>query len=253
MHLNYEYQIKIAQKISKNRNNAKILDFGCASGIVVLKGRKMGLNIYGADINFETLTKEKLNKLNYFGDIIKETKNGILDFDDNYFDLIMCNMVFEHIKELEPVLNEIFRVLRDDGFFLCIFPSKECIYESHLGIPFINYFSKKSRFRFYLVLLLRSLGFGNYKENYSKKEWTIVKLDSYDKNIFYLTKKEIQKLFSGYFKYSFIEHDYLAFRLNKRKIFRFLFKIPSILFILKILFQKIAFLSILATKNKIIT
>ena len=47
-----------------------------------------------------------------------------MPFDDNYFDIIFCNNVFEHIEFPDKVLSEIFRVLKKEGCFLFKTPNK---------------------------------------------------------------------------------------------------------------------------------
>jgi len=41
-----------------------------------------------------------------------------IPFDDNYFDLIYCNQVFEHVRYPINLLKEVHRVLRPDGHFV---------------------------------------------------------------------------------------------------------------------------------------
>lgn len=58
-----------------------------------------------------------------------------LPFAANTYDLVMCNLVLEHVKELRPLFLEVQRVLQPGGhFFVC---------ELH---PFKQYSGSKARF-----------------------------------------------------------------------------------------------------------
>jgi malonyl-CoA O-methyltransferase len=56
-------------------------------------------------------------------------------YDDGSFDLIVCNLVLEHIHDLSPVFSEAARTLRTSGRFF--------VNELH---PFRQYDGKKARF-----------------------------------------------------------------------------------------------------------
>lgn len=251
---NNQYQLKWAQWITRFRKKALILDYGCGLGKVVFAGRKIGLNILGADTFYggEHSAREKLIRAGHLNKIIYEIKNNKLAYKDNYFDLIMSNMVFEHIEKFDKVLSEINRVMKNDGFFLCLFPSKNIILEGHMGIPFAHWFSKDSKFRYFFVLLLRNLGLGYFKHNKPNSKWTRDFLNWIDKYTFYKSEKEIIQKFSKYFKVHFIEYDYINDRiLLNRKLTKiaFFFKIYPFKTISSILFRKFVSMVILATKK----
>ena len=39
-----------------------------------------------------------------------------MDFEDNFFNVIICSHVLEHIKDDQKAMSELFRVLRPKGF-----------------------------------------------------------------------------------------------------------------------------------------
>jgi malonyl-CoA O-methyltransferase len=57
------------------------------------------------------------------------------EFEDETFDLVVCNLVLEHIEDLGPVFSEAARMLQPNGYFF--------INELH---PFRQYDGKKARF-----------------------------------------------------------------------------------------------------------
>ena len=48
-----------------------------------------------------------------------------MEFDDNTFDFVISNQVFEHIRYPLDSYKEIARVLKPGGI-LCYFPNKSC-------------------------------------------------------------------------------------------------------------------------------
>lgn len=92
---------KYRKEISKQ---SKILDAGCGEGILVEKYRKEGYDIIGLDLSYSS---EYVLR----GDIIK------MPFKDREFDVVLCLDIIEHLnfKEQEKALNEVNRVLNNDG------------------------------------------------------------------------------------------------------------------------------------------
>jgi SAM-dependent methyltransferase len=56
-------------------------------------------------------TREVVEQKGLLGTLVREIRNGRLDFPDAYFDLIIINQVLEHVADLDQVLDEIDRVL----------------------------------------------------------------------------------------------------------------------------------------------
>jgi SAM-dependent methyltransferase len=51
-----------------------------------------------------------------------------IDFEDNYFDILICNHVIEHVPDYLLAIKEISRVLKDDGFAIIQTPYSELFY-----------------------------------------------------------------------------------------------------------------------------
>ena len=127
---------------------------------------------------------------------IVDVKADICDlpFEENSFDIIFCNHVLEHIEDDKKAMQELYRVLRPDGFGIFQIPqdySREKTYEDvtitspedrakhfgqydHVRIYGLDYFDR-----------LRSVGFKVKEVNYSKK------LPQHEVDKFRLMKDEI--------------------------------------------------------------
>ena len=254
MHVNYLYLLHWSDSISAKKSAAKILDYGCGSGEVVLSGRNKGLNIFGADVFYAGAnSKEEVERLNLLGKTIQEIKQGKINFEDATFDLVLSNQVFEHVQDLESVLMEIHRVMKKDAFLLCLFPAKDVLREGHIGIPLVHWLAKDSKIRYYYALSLRWLGFGYFKANKTKSQWTQDALDWLDKYTIYREKKEILAIFNRYFTLQMIEEDYIKYRLSFSPGLSWLYqilKIPLMPEVSGILMQKLAGMVFLAKKKE---
>lgn len=120
MSLDYKYIVWESKKLSPK---GRILDFGCGGGSVVRYGIEQGLDMVGSDIFHEgNDSRREVKQSGLLGESLFEIKNGKLPFDDDEFDLIVGNQVFEHIREVHQSLTEISRVLKPSGKILLELP-----------------------------------------------------------------------------------------------------------------------------------
>ncbi|MDD3224947.1 MAG: class I SAM-dependent methyltransferase, partial [Clostridium sp.] len=91
-------------------NAKKILDVGCGTGNVLMKlSSNRDLNLYGLDISEKMIEIAKKN----LGDKaqLKVGDSEYMPWEDNSFDVIVCNASFHHYPNPEKVLIEMKRVL----------------------------------------------------------------------------------------------------------------------------------------------
>ena len=251
LHVNYRYLLSKAM-FDSAQSSPVVLDYGCGSGQIIEEGRKAGVQIYGADVFYEGgVTRPVIEEKGWLGNIVREIEHGVIPFDDRFFDLVVSNMVFEHIQDLDGVLSEILRILKPGGMLLCMFPSKDVILEGHCGLPFIHWFPKRSRLRFYYAVALRRIGFGHFKGDKSASQWASNFLEWLDRFTCYRDSQTIFTSFRRYFAFSLVEHDYIIFRLNTHGWTRLsrIFQLPFIRPIGCQLFRRLAGLVILARKG----
>lgn len=110
-------------KAIPRKNCLKILDAGCGEGHLI---EKMHSNnntnkYYGIDITDIALKKAKERCT--FADIRKMDITKI-DFEDEFFDVVICTETLEHIFEFETALKELKLILKKDGFLILTFPNE---------------------------------------------------------------------------------------------------------------------------------
>jgi ubiquinone/menaquinone biosynthesis C-methylase UbiE len=103
---------KVKLKIEKFKNEF-ILDLGCGKGLFleILKDYKSKL--YGADISPEMIKYAKERIGNYAEFKVADSEN--LPWRDNVFDIIVCILSFHHYPSPEKSLEEMKRVLKNNG------------------------------------------------------------------------------------------------------------------------------------------
>ena len=112
-----------------------ILEIGCGTGKNTLFLCQIGRHVHALDFSEGMIGKarEKVRAANVKFSVADLTQRW--PCGDGVYDLIVCNLVLEHIEDLTFILSEAFRVLKEHGRFL--------INELH---PFRQYEGKKARF-----------------------------------------------------------------------------------------------------------
>lgn len=102
----------------------KVLDIGCGEGNLLRKDRN---NIYGIDIN-----KTLIEKLQSEGLLVKYGDATKIPFEDNYFDVIHCSNVIEHLTPLDAhkMFLETKRVLKQNGIIILITPMPKKVWNT---------------------------------------------------------------------------------------------------------------------------
>lgn len=113
----------IFEEIEKERPK-KVLDIGCGRGFYVnaLASCEFIKEIIGIDKNERYLEVARKNKIDKRVKIMKGSVYAI-PFKDNFFDLVICSEVLEHLKNESMALNEIKRVMKRNGELIITVPS----------------------------------------------------------------------------------------------------------------------------------
>jgi ubiquinone/menaquinone biosynthesis C-methylase UbiE len=112
-----------------------ILEIGCGTGKNTSFFAQIGEKIQAVDFSQGMIAKarEKVQAENVRFALMDITRPW--EFADEFFDLIVCNLVLEHIQDISHVFSEAARTLRSGGHFF--------IDELH---PFRQYEGTKARF-----------------------------------------------------------------------------------------------------------
>jgi 2-polyprenyl-3-methyl-5-hydroxy-6-metoxy-1,4-benzoquinol methylase len=108
--------------LAPRKEGGSFLDIGCHHGIFTTElGRHIGAKkLYGLDIDRRAISVARSKGI--------EVKKVDLDkknipFHKKSFDVILCNQVIEHLTDPDKLLEEIHRVLKDDGYAIISTPN----------------------------------------------------------------------------------------------------------------------------------
>ncbi|PND57589.1 hypothetical protein CRM90_11395 [Mycobacterium sp. ENV421] len=132
---------------------AKILDFGCGAGKTVNALRALGfVNASGYDV-VEGRHREGVD-----WEHIKEgtVLNLQLPYEDDTFDLVISDQVFEHVQDQVSVFRELHRITKPGGHGLHLIPTRYVPIEGHLLVPFGGVFQHRWLYKLWAVLGIRT-------------------------------------------------------------------------------------------------
>jgi len=98
----------------------KVLDLGCGTGRNSVKIAEKGAEVIGIDLSKEMLeiAREKAEKFNLNIQFIEQDFSDKIKFKSEKFDVIICDLVFGHLKDTFPVIKEMKRVLKKRGIIV---------------------------------------------------------------------------------------------------------------------------------------
>src|SRR2546426_995789 len=212
---NWAFALETASALAPR---GRVLDYGCGQGEVVAAGLKRGLDIYGTDVFYggghgqrEAVARRGLLDTRVF-----EMNHGKMPFDDGFFDFVFHNQVFEHVPDLDQVLQEIRRVLKPGGVMLSLFPSRDVLREGHCGVPMTHWFKRGSKFRYIWLLIARKCGLGKFHGEKAPERWARDFARWLEDWCYYRSRREvIQAYRRAGFSFGSYETEYAAFRLRQ--------------------------------------
>jgi len=112
------------EAIKQYIEKGNFLDIGCGVGISLDLARKEGCTVFGVDPNpkWEGL-RNNLTTLEFSEDTIKKAYSESLPFLDNMFKTVYSSHVLEHVDDLEKTLQEMNRVVSENGVIIIGVPT----------------------------------------------------------------------------------------------------------------------------------
>lgn len=100
-----------------------MLDVGCGPGIMVRELTGLGFEFWGVDAS-PRMVEECFRNFGTMDHVRFSVGNATcLDFSDDFFDVVICMGVIDHIRRYELATKEMIRVLRKDGTFIIAVPN----------------------------------------------------------------------------------------------------------------------------------
>ena len=140
------HKFSFAQKvrgemISKSLRKGKLLDIGTGCGWLARLAQEKGFKVIGIDAADKVIAENKwFDKLTGNSVVIKKASTYSLPFKDKYFDSVAIVEVLEHLSSPAKALNEVRRVMKDNGKFVLLIPGYTYMFiYDKLGYPLSNF------------------------------------------------------------------------------------------------------------------
>ena len=116
----FEKRFEIIYNLIATKKHLKLLDVGCGDGFFLDKIKDIDLEVYGIDISKKRIERAaKKSRATLFQCVAEK-----MPFKKNFFDIIVCTDVLEHVQNPLQVINEIKRVCKENGIVFVSFPNE---------------------------------------------------------------------------------------------------------------------------------
>lgn len=107
---------EFVKTLTTDIRGCKILDAGCGDGYYSNYLQQQGANVIGCDGSSEMIRMARTNYPSIQFDIVDLQE--VLPYRDQQFDMVFCNMVLMDIEQIDILIAEVSRVLKDNGTLL---------------------------------------------------------------------------------------------------------------------------------------
>lgn len=142
--------LSVLQDFYPNPHALNCLDIGCSTGMITSLMKDHFSMAIGIDIDQEAVQYGKDSSPSPRIQFLMADAMA-LPFKINSIDAIVCNHVYEHVPEANQMMDEIHRVLKENGFCYFSAGNKYVVMEGHYHLPFLSWLPKPLA-HFYLRL-----------------------------------------------------------------------------------------------------
>jgi len=130
--------LSVLRDFGRTSSRSVCLDIGCSSGVVTsLLGDHFGSAI-GIDIDQDAVRYAKEHCTSTFARFIIGD-SMVLPLRDRSVDAVVCNHIYEHVPQADRMMDEIYRVLKEEGVCYFAAGNRHMIVEGHYGLPFLSW------------------------------------------------------------------------------------------------------------------
>jgi len=187
--------------IKKLRRKGRLLDIGCAFGILLKEANNQGFISEGIDISNYAVKQCQKNNLNAITSVITDVKKK------NYYDVITAFEVVEHERNPLLTIKTAYQLLKVNGLLVISVPDSNSLSSKIMGKYWFGYRNKEHLFHFTkdsLYMLLQRAGFSNIliKKDIARAYLFVYYLERI--NYYFFKSKELNKFILSLKKVPFI-------------------------------------------------
>lgn len=202
--IDHQIQRYLENNSAVQANELRILDWGCGRGRAVLKLLEKGYSSYGTDIDKDVMENgySLFREYGYSPENHFKRVSNLNEFPDGFFHFIFSEQVFEHVKNIEAVIQMQARLLAPGGIGCHLFPAARMIRECHLNMPIAHWFpknrSRKLWISFMMLLSKKPEVTWPETENTSFSQEVNVYYNYLNNRTFYRDNRKLKQLFEQY-------------------------------------------------------
>lgn len=188
---------RLEKELNLSLDNLKHFIVGAGTGgLAIALKEKYNCQVFGLEPDEKALEiiKEKCFSSNISPENFKKEYCEKISSPNNYFDIVHCYTVLEHVEDINKSLDEMIRIVKPGGKIYLNTPNYSYPYEGHYKIPFPTFLPKIFGY-FYLFLLGKSPQFLKTINFITEKKLDAV-LEKKD-NISFIRIKEIPSKSNG--------------------------------------------------------
>jgi SAM-dependent methyltransferase len=188
----------------------KVLDLGCGAGKLVQAARENGYDFHGCGLGLRDAHTDADAGLVAAGILRDIDLNPYrLPFDDDTFDVVISDQVFEHVMDYPTTLREAQRVMKPGGAFLHVFPARYMPIEPHVHVPLGTLLRQRWWLRTWALVGIRN----EFQATLSAREACEANFRYLTTHTNYLTKRQLRDQFGQYYTdVRFVEGAFLQNR-----------------------------------------
>jgi len=117
---NKRIEVFFQELLVESLNDKELLDAGCGTGWFSVEGANRGAKVTSMDLGPKLLSEveKKVASMRVVGSVLD------IPFPANYFDVVVCSEVIEHLPIKQLALDELYRVLKPGGIIVISTPNR---------------------------------------------------------------------------------------------------------------------------------
>jgi SAM-dependent methyltransferase len=182
--------------------DAAILDFGCGAGATVYDVLDRGYtNVFGFDVVDYLNLRDESDRARFF--INADTQ---IPCEDEKFDLVISDQVFEHVLDQPRAFAEIYRVLKKGGWAVHVIPARYFLVEPHVKVPLGGLIGNWWWYKFWALAGIRN----EFQKGFSSSATADANVKFFKEGLKYVGNSTYRKMWReiGY-EFHFVEQEYM--------------------------------------------
>lgn len=114
----------------------RMLDIGCAAGIISNELASQVGSLFGADVDFDAVHYAAHHRKPNARFLVADAQ--FLPFSDACMEVVICAHVYEHVENASRLVAEIHRVLKPGGYCFFAAANRLAVIEPHYHLPFLS-------------------------------------------------------------------------------------------------------------------